>query len=69
LVVLSATDLKNVGHVPAAWPIIFVGDPSFTRGRVESYFIAWPYGATGTRVAAGIFRNHSFNCHGLLSFS
>jgi hypothetical protein len=63
-----ATNLENVGNIPAAWPIIFVGVPSFTRGRVVMYFITRPDRATGARIAAGVFCDHCFDCH-LLSLT
>jgi hypothetical protein len=58
-----ATELENVGNVPAAWPIIFVSMPSFTRGRVEMYFISGPYGRARARVDTLIFCDHYFDCH------
>jgi hypothetical protein len=62
-----ATYAEHVGNVPAAWPIIFIGVPSFTRGRVVMYFISGPYGRAGPRVAAGIFCDHCFNHYAALS--
>jgi hypothetical protein len=59
-----ATKLENVGNVPAAWPIIFIGVPSFTRSSVEMYFITGPNRRAGPRVAAWVFCDHCFDCHG-----
>jgi hypothetical protein len=59
-----ATDAENVGNVPAAWPIIFVSVPSFTRGRVIVNVITGPYGRASPRIDALIFCDHCFDCHG-----
>jgi hypothetical protein len=50
-----ATDLKYIGYIPAAWPIILISDPSFARGRVIAYFIAWSNRRASPRAAAGVF--------------
>jgi hypothetical protein len=59
-----ATDAENVGDISAAWPVVLVGVPSFTRGRVIVNFISGPYGRARARVAAGVFCDHCFDCHG-----
>lgn len=62
LIVFAATYLKHVGYIPA---VVFVSDPSLTRGRVVLDLIPWSNRRAGSRAATGVFCSHCFDCHGL----
>jgi hypothetical protein len=40
--------------------VIFAGYIRGPRGRVECYFVAWPYWRAGPAAAAGVFCSHNF---------